>query len=50
MSHPGAIKKVIVIISQDFRLLCPLECTFALSGRINGVNLQRNIHVGILGA
>ena len=44
-----AIKKDIVIISQDFKSIMSsvmLIC-FALSGRINGVNLYRNIYVGI---
>ena len=29
-------------------LICPLECTFGLSGRINEVNLSRNIYVTAL--
>ena len=32
------------------KILChlyPLECTFASSGLINGVNLQKNVHVEI---
>ena len=41
------MSQTIAIRERMSSLVCPLECTFALSRRINRVDLQRNIHVGI---